>query len=88
MSIVTWPTASWSGLSWLTGPSRPVVATNEETPSSSGTPAATAAPKASSRISRVPPVENCMDFASSARSVAPSAFCADASPYSSTSSSG
>ena len=54
----------------------------------SGTPAATAAPKASSRISSVPPIENCIDLASSARSEAPSAFCADASPYSSTRSSG
>ncbi len=43
------------------------MATNAETPSSSGTPAATAAPNASSRISSVPPIENCMDFASSAR---------------------
>ena len=64
------------------------MATKAETPSSSGTPAATAAPNASSRISSVPPIENCMDFASSARSVAPSAFCADASPYSSTRSCG
>ena len=86
--MVTCPTASWSGVSWLTGPSRPVVATNADTPSTSGTPAATAAPNASSRISSVPPSENCMDFASSARCCAPSAFWADASPYSSTRSSG
>ncbi len=37
-----------------------MVATNAETPSSSGTPAATAAPNAISRISSVPPIENCM----------------------------
>ena len=36
----------------------------------------------------MPPIENCMDFASSAASAAPSAFCADASPYSSTRSCG
>ena len=64
------------------------MATKAETPSSSGTPAATAAPNASSRISSVPPIENCIDFASSAASAAPSAFCADASPYSSTRSCG
>ena len=49
MSIVTCATAGCSGVSWLTGPSRPVVATNELMPSSSGTPAAMAAPNASRR---------------------------------------
>ena len=69
-------------VSWLTGPSSPVVATNAETPSSSGTPAATAAPNTSSRMMSVPPIEICVDFASSARSVAPSALRSDAPPCS------
>ena len=88
MSIVTCATAGCSGTSWLTGPSRPVVATNELTPSSSGTPAATAAPNAISRMISVPPMEKFWDFTSSARSLAPRACCCDASPCSWTSSSG
>ena len=47
-----------------------MVAPTEVRPRNSGTPAATMAPKASSRMSSVPPNENCMDFASSAASVA------------------
>ena len=46
------------------------------------------APKASSRMSSVPPNENCMDFASSAASVAERAWRSEAPPYSSTRSSG
>ena len=57
-------------------------------PSSSGTPAATAAPNTSSRMISVPTIEICCDFASSARSVAPSALRSDAPPCSCTSSSG
>ena len=40
-------------LSWLIGPISPIVASTAVSASSSGTPAATSAPKASSRISRV-----------------------------------
>ena len=88
MSIVTSATAACSGISWLAGPSRPVVATNAETPRNSGTPAATMAPNAISRMISVPPIEICFAFASSARSCGPRAFCCDASPCSWTSSSG
>ena len=82
MSIVTIATASWSGASWLTGPSRPVVAATAVRPSSSGTPAATAAPNTSSRMTSVPIVEICWDLASSARSVSPSALRSEAKPCS------
>ena len=88
MSIVTCETASCSGISWLTGPSRPVVATNAVMPRNSGTPAATAAPNAISRMISVPPIETCDSLASSARPCGPRAFACDASPCSSTSSSG
>ena len=53
-------------------------------PSNSGTPAATAAPNASSRISSVPPIDSRSDRASSLRAVSPSAFSCEASPNSST----
>ena len=65
-----------------------MVAPTEVRPRNSGTPAATMAPKASSRMSSVPPNENCMDFASSAASVAERAWRSEAPPYSSTRSSG
>ncbi len=86
--MITSATASCSGISWLAGPSRPVVATIDVMPSSSGTPAATMAPNAISRMISVPVMEICCDLDSSARSCGPMAFCADASPYSWTSSSG
>ena len=88
MSIVTCETASCSGISWLAGASRPVVATNEEIPRNSGTPAATAAPNAISRMISVPTSETCISLASSARPCGPVAFASDAAPCSATSSSG
>ena len=88
MSIVTICTASCRGASWETGPSSPVVATKAVMPSTSGTPAATAAPNTSSRMISVPIIEICCDLASSARSVAPSALRSDAPPCSWTSTSG
>ena len=65
-----------------------MVAAIDVMPSSSGTPAATAAPKVSSRMSSVPPMEICCSLASSARCLAPMAFWYDASPNSSTRTSG
>ena len=58
------------------------MATNDEMPRNSGTPAATAAPNASSRMISVPADRDLLDFASSARSCGASAFCRDAAPCS------
>src|SRR3954471_1436066 len=88
MSMMTSATAECSGISWLAGPSRPVVATKEVMPRNSGTPAATTAPNAIRRMISVPRVEIFCDFAWSARSCGPKAFCSDAWPSSATSSSG
>ena len=86
--MITCWTAPWSSVSCETGPSRPVVATTAVIASSSGTPAATAAPNATSRISRVRPSEIMWPRLSSSSDFSLTILLADASPNSSTRTSG
>jgi hypothetical protein len=82
--------AIWSvtGVSWLIGPSRPSVAPTAVMPSSSGRPAATSAPKATSRISPVSGSDSVSAFLKSSPSDSSNALSAEAEPICSTRRSG
>ncbi len=80
--------ASSTGKIWLTGASRPSVIATAERPSASGRPAATSAPKATTRITSVTGSERNSALRKSSSKAFDSALSALASPNSSTRSSG